>query len=71
MTRRVAMYTDHQVVVVVVVVVVMIIMWAWKISRYSTSVIAERYVDRIPLGGEIFRPCPDRPLDPPSLPYSG
>ena len=39
------MCTDHQVVVVVV-----IIMSARKLSRYSTSVWAERSGDRIPVG---------------------
>jgi hypothetical protein len=27
--------------------------------------------DRIPVGGEIFRTCPDRPCGPPSLLYNG
>ena len=27
--------------------------------------------DRIPVGGEIFRTCPDRPWGPPSLLYNG
>jgi hypothetical protein len=27
--------------------------------------------DRIPVGDEIFRTCPDRPWDPPSLLYNG
>ena len=32
---------------------------------------AGRSGDRNPVGGEIFRTCPDRPWGPPSLLYSG
>ena len=32
---------------------------------------AGRFGDRIPVGGEIFRTCPDRPWGPPSLLYNG
>jgi len=32
---------------------------------------AGRSGDRIPVGGEIFRTCPDRPWGPPSLLYNG
>ena len=32
---------------------------------------AGRPGDRIPVGGEIFGTCPDRPWGPPSLLYSG
>jgi hypothetical protein len=85
MTRRVAMCTDHQVMVVVVmmmmmiiiiiiiviIVIIIIIMWARERIRYSTSAWAALSGDRIPVGGDIFRTCPGRPWDPPSLPYSG
>ena len=36
-----------------------------KFTMYSTL------WDRIPVGGEIFRTCPDRPWGPPSLLYNG
>ena len=67
------MCTDHQVMVVVMVMMMMIIiiMWARKLSRCSTSVWAARSGDRIPMGGDVFRTCPDRLWDPPRLPYSG
>jgi len=32
---------------------------------------AGRSGDRIPVGGEIFRTCPDQPWGPPSLLYTG
>jgi len=32
---------------------------------------AERSGERIPVGGEILRTCPDRPWGPPSLLYNG
>jgi len=40
-------------------------------SRYSASLLAGRTVNRIPVGGEIFRTRPDRPWGPPSLLYKG
>jgi len=39
--------------------------------RYSDSLRAGRYGDRIPAGGEIFRTRPDRPWDPSILLYNG
>ena len=40
-------------------------------SRYSDWLRAGRSGDRIPVGGEIFRTCPDRPFGPSSLLYKG
>ena len=40
-------------------------------SRYSDWLRARRSVDRIPVGGEIFPTCSDRPWGPPSLLYNG
>jgi hypothetical protein len=37
----------------------------------ATELRAGRAGDRIPVGGEIFRTCPDRPWGPPSLLYNG
>jgi hypothetical protein len=37
----------------------------------ATELRAGRSGDRIPVGGEIFRTCPDRPWGPPGLLYSG
>jgi hypothetical protein len=45
--------------------------WAGKLSWYSDWLRAGRSEDRIPVGGEIFRTCPDRPWGPPSLLYKG
>jgi hypothetical protein len=41
------------------------------LSRYSDWLWAGRSGYRIPVGGEIFRACPDRPWGPPSLLYNG
>jgi hypothetical protein len=45
--------------------------WAGYLSRYSDWLRAGRSADRIPMGGEIFRTCPDRPWGPTSLLYNG
>ena len=37
----------------------------------ATELRAGRSGDRIPVGGDIFRTCPDRPWGPPSLLYDG
>ena len=37
----------------------------------ATTLRAGRSRDRIPVGGEIFRTCPDLPWDPPSFLYNG
>jgi hypothetical protein len=37
----------------------------------ATELRAGRSGDRIPVGGEIFRTCPDRPWGPPSLLHNG
>ena len=37
----------------------------------ATELRAGRSGDRIPVGGEIFLTCPDRPWGPPSLLYNG
>ena len=48
-----------------------LIKWAGQLSRYSGWIRAGRSGDRIPVGGEIFRTCRDRPWGPPSLLYNG
>jgi hypothetical protein len=40
-------------------------------SVQRMSYLAGRSGNRIPVGGEIFRACPDRPWGPPSLLYNG
>ena len=42
-----------------------------QLSRYSDSLRAGRSGDQMPVGGEIFRNCPDRPWGPHSLLYNG
>jgi len=42
-----------------------------NIIQVGYSVRAGWFGDRIPVGGEIFRTCPDRSWGPPSLLYSG
>jgi len=46
-------------------------MWTGYRSRYSDWLRAGRSGDRIPVRGEIFRTCLDRPWGPPSLLYNG
>ena len=48
-----------------------LVMWAGQCSRYSDWLWAGRFGDRIPVGGEIFRTCPDQPWGPTSLLYNG
>ena len=42
-----------------------------KLRRFSDWLRAGRSGDRIPVGDEVFRTCPDRPWGPPSLLYKG
>ena len=42
-----------------------------QLSRYSDWLQTGRSWDRIPVGGKIFRNCPDRPWGPPRLLYNG
>ena len=46
-------------------------MWERQLSRYRDWLRAGWSSDRIPVGGEIFRTCPDRPWGPTSLLYNG
>jgi len=45
--------------------------WEGYRSRYSDWLRAGRSEDRIPVGGEIFRTCPDRPWGPSRLLHNG
>ena len=46
-------------------------LWARQLSRYSDWLRDGRSGNRIPVEGEIFRTCPDRPWGPHSLLYNG
>ena len=46
-------------------------MWASQLSWYNDWLRSGRSGDRIPVGGEIFRTCPDRLWGPLSLLYNG
>ena len=45
--------------------------WPAYRSRYSDWLWAGQSGDQIPVGGKIFRTCPDRPWGPPHLLYNG
>ena len=46
-------------------------MWSSSSVGIATELRAGRSGDRIPLGGEIFRTCPDRPWGSPNLLHNG
>ena len=54
-----------------ILITVLALMWVGQRSRYRDWVRARRSGDLIPVGGEIFRTCPDRPWNTPSLLYNG